>query len=92
MEPPFGNCSHYYNNNDHAFNASSHIQCYRRCLIYFARNIFGCEPVYIDFSISELDLEQNQEYNKTNVCLFDKYLEFEEKRKTLHLNEKCVNL
>ena len=68
------------------------MQCYRRCLISFARTHIGCHPVFIDFSISELDLEPNEEYNKTNVCLYDKYLEFEEKRKTLQLNQKCVNL
>ena len=92
LEPPFGNCSHYYFQTVRAFNASSHMQCYRRCLIYFARKYVGCDPVYIDFAISESDLEANQKYNKTNVCLYDKYLEFEEKRKTLQLNQKCVNL
>ena len=91
LEPPFGNCSHY-SNNDLPFNARSYLQCYRRCLISFARTHIGCHPVFIDFSISELDLEPNEEYNKTNVCLYDKYLEFEEKRKTLQLSQKCVNL
>ena len=64
------------------------MQCYRRCLIYFARKHIGCHPVFIDLSISELDSEPNEEYNKTNICLYDKYLEFEEKRKTLQLNPK----
>ena len=92
LEPPFGNCSYYYSNTNQPFNASSHMQCYRRCLIYFARKHIGCEPVFVDNFISELDLEPNEEYNETNVCLYDKYLEFEEKRKTLQLNKKCVNL
>ena len=72
LEPPFGNCSHYYDS-DRAFDASSHMQCYRRCFIYFARKHIGCHPVFVDNSISELDLEPNEEYNKTNVCLYDKY-------------------
>ena len=92
LEFPFGNCSHYKPQTVHEFNASSHMQCYRRCLISFARKHIGCHPVFIDNFISELDLEPNEEYNKTNVCLYDKYLEFEEKRKTLQLNQKCVNL
>ena len=92
LEPPFGNCSHYSPVSYRAFNASSHMQCYRRCRIYVSRKYMGCHPVFIDFSISELDLEPNEEYNKTNVCLYEQNLEFEEKRKTLQLNQKCVNL
>ena len=88
LEFPFGNCSHYFPEIVGPFNASSHIQCYRRCLISFARKHIGCNPVFIDLTISELDLEPNEEYNKTNVCLYDKYLEFEEKRKNTSIEPK----
>ena len=46
LEPPFGNCNNYLSPSHRAFNASSHMQCYRRCLIYFARYLLKCEPVF----------------------------------------------
>ena len=48
--------------------SSSHLQCYRRCLINYCWKHFNCYPVFIDYSINELDLMSNQEYNETNIC------------------------
>ena len=79
LEPPFGNCSQYSEENYRPFDATSHMQCYRQCIRSAAKDLFNCVPLFMDDSINELDFPSND----TKLCYNREMKKFKQIEKRL---------
>ena len=73
IERPFGQqCSSYSPLSDRPFNTSSHMQCYRHCLISYAlkHKQINCTPLFIDNFVSQLDLISDHK----KICTTNRYI------------------
>ena len=50
-------CNDYELTSKRFWNAKSYIQCYRKCIQYKHKTLFGCIPLFIDRYITELDFD-----------------------------------
>ena len=85
----FGDCLTYSTHSDSPFNASTPLQCYRRCLIIEAFNRFDCNPFIVDNAITQSDEDYTQSHNYSNVCDYETYKKFETSRITNSINSYC---
>ena len=77
LKPPHGNCSDYLDNSE-LFFANNQWQCYRRCLKNKGRKELGCNPLFIEYTIHELDFTASDLQINCNSSLqqkFDKYVD-----------------
>jgi hypothetical protein len=84
MKPPHGQCSDYSDQN----NFDNQWQCYRQCLKNFAGKQFECKPVFIDYTIHELDFTSNdlKDCNSSIQRSFDELIVKKD------LKEKCLRI
>ena len=88
LKAPHGNCHEYNGKSQKYFNASNQWQCYRRCLKNHGKQEFGCNPVFIEYTIHELDFTSSDLQIDCNSSLqqkFDKYVDKND------LKTKCEN-
>ena len=77
LKAPHGNCHEYDDKTQKYFNSSNQWQCYRRCLKNHGKQEFNCNPVFIEYTIHELDFTSSDlqiDCNSSFQQMFDKYV------------------